>query len=333
MPHITIHEPMPLSAVAFYRSIGVFSYLSKLDPTITISVPESISWAALSGTDIFYMQRPQSPRDLLTLNMARNFNIPVWVDYDDLLHEIPRYNPGWDYFRKPPAEPLNRIIEAITAADIVTVSTPAIRDYYLKYNKNIHVIENAHNDYRYPLKIVNDTYENVNWRGSNTHRQDILSVATYIFDLAQQYSNWKFSFIGNDLWYITERIPNCIHLKECDIIDYFYFIREWKSAIQINPLLDNAFNIAKSNIAFIEGTYAGSATIAPDLPEFSKCQGAILYTPDDGKIFAYQLEKCMKSKSYRQEKYRESFEYVRDNLLLSQVNRKRIEIIGELICR
>jgi hypothetical protein len=333
MPHITIHEPMPLSGVAFYRSIGTLSYLSKLDPKITISIPKAITWAELSGTDIFYMQRPQSPADIAALQMAKNFNIPVWVDYDDLLHEIPQYNPGWKYYKKT-GEPLGRIVEAITAADIVTVSTPAIRDYYLKYNKNIYVIENAHNDYRYPLSVVKDTIDSVNWRGSNTHRGDILSVADYIFNTAKEFPQWQFLFIGNDLWYITDmnRIKRCIQIDECDPIDYFYFIREWKAAIQINPLLDNAFNRAKSNIVWFEGTYAGSATIVPDLPEF-RLPGAITYDPNDGKTFAYQLEKCMKSKSYRQEKYLESLEYIQANLLLSRVNKKRLEIIDKIILR
>jgi hypothetical protein len=331
MIHIAIHEPMPLSGVAFYRSIGVFSYLNKLAPDITISVPESISWAALSGVDIFYMQRPQTDRDLTALKMARDFNLPVWVDYDDLLHEIPRYNPGWDYYRKAPAQPLKNIAEAIMHADTVTVSTSNIRDYYLKYNKNIYVIENTHNDYRYPLQKTVDTANNVNWRGSNTHREDLLSIATYLFDIAKRYREWQFSFIGNDLWYMTERIQQCIHIKECDPIDYFKFIKEWKSAIQIVPLLNNKFNAAKSNIAWVEATYAGSATIVPDLPEF-RCHGAILYNPDDGSTFLYQLEKCIKSKAYRQEKYEESFDYIQDNLLLSKINRKRIEIIEKLIC-
>jgi hypothetical protein len=219
---------------------------------------------------------------------------------------------------------LKNIEECIKFSDIVTVSTQAMKDYYSKFNPNIIVINNAHNDYQYPFKEVTETVNSINWRGSNTHREDIRSVKEKIFSLAKTYPEWAWTFMGSDLWYITEGIKTFFSFKECDIIDYFKFIRELKSAIQINPLLDNIFNRGKSNISWLEATYAGSVSIVPDFPEFDK-PGTIRYKDIDN--FSYLLEKVIKSKDFRHSNYLQSYEYIWDNLLLSQINKKRLEII------
>ena len=327
MIKISIHEPMPMSAVAYYRSIGTFSYLPKIQPNIQINLPSQISWSNLVGTDILYMERPQQDADLNALEIAKEFNVKIWVDYDDLLHEVPKYNPSYKFYTTTHVG--KNIEKAIELADIVTVSTPKIKEYYEKFNPNIHIIENAHNDYQYQWEKVETTVDAINWRGSATHRQDLLSVACEMFSLAEKYSDWAWTFIGNEVWYITDRIKNSFNLAECDIISYNKFIKDLKSGIQIVPLLWNEFNKAKSNIGWIEGTYAGSVTVAPNLGEFTK-PGVCMYD-DKADSFAYYLEKCIKSKSFRQEKYIESFEYIAQNLMLSKVNKKRITIIEKLL--
>lgn len=327
MLKIAIHEPLPVSAVSYYRSIGTLSYLPKLNNKIKINIPGIISWNSLVDVDILYMERPQQDSDLEALKLAKDFNVKIWVDYDDLLHKIPPYNPCFKNYKN--SKLLKNIETAIELADVVTVSTPAIKEYYSKFNSNIHVIENAHNDYRYPFEKIDDTVDAINWRGSATHRQDLLSVAEHIFSIANKYDKWAWTYIGNDVWYITDRIERCFNLQECDTITYNKFILDLKSAIQIVPLVDNEFNKSKSNIGWVEGTYVGSCTICPDLPEFKK-PGAINYNTQSDS-FGYYLEKAINSKSFRKENYLKSYEYIKENLLLSDINKKRIEIIDRLI--
>jgi len=328
MIKIAIHEPMPMGAVAYYRSIGTFSYLPKLQNNLDIHVPATISWSSMAGTDILYMERPQQDSDLTALEIAKDFNIKVWVDYDDLLHEVPKYNPSWKFYNTTHA--LKNIEKALQMADIVTVSTSTIKQHYEKFNKNIHVVENAHNDYQYAWNKISDTVDAINWRGSNTHRQDLLSVAGEMFKIADENPSWAWTFIGNEVWYVTDRIKNSFNLVECDIIAYNKFIQDLKSAIQIVPLLFNEFNKAKSNIGWMEGTYAGSVTVAPNLGEFAGKPGICNYS-EEPESFKYQLEKCIKSKAFRQKQYQESFEYIAENLMLSQINKKRLNIIERLL--
>lgn len=327
---IAIHEPMPMSAVAFYRSIGTFSYLKKINKNIEITIPDQISWKSLLGADIFYMERPQHHSDLQGLHLAKDFNLKIWIDYDDNLHEIPHYNPSYKMYKEPGI--MQRIEEALSLADIVTVSTPALYEHYSNYSKNVHIIENAHNDYQYPFFKKEVSSGSINWRGSATHRQDLLSVAKDLWSFSEKYKETAWTFIGNDVWYITDRLQNqknCFVISECDIIDYFKFINELKSSIQIVPLVKNIFNEGKSNIGWIEGTFAGSCTIAPDLPEFRK-PGVVNYLYKEDSMF-YYLDKTMKSKDFRQKNYNQSFDYIQENLLLSKINKKRIEIIEKII--
>ena len=101
MLKITIHEPAPLSAVSYYRSVGTFSYLYKINNKIQIDLPTQISWKVLANSDIFYIERPHQKNDIDALELARDFNVKTWIDFDDLFHCVPEYNPCYrDFFRK-----------------------------------------------------------------------------------------------------------------------------------------------------------------------------------------------------------------------------------------
>lgn len=329
MVKISIHEGAPLSAVSYYRSIGTLSYLSKINKKITTDILSKTSWASIVNTDIFYMERPQTNNDLEALEIAKDFNVKIWIDFDDLLHDIPKYNPCYKMYKNNDSLLLKNVEKALKIADVVTVSTSTIKDYYLKFNENIHVIENAHNDYRYPFEKITETFDSINWRGSTTHRQDLLSVSQDIFRISDTYDKWAWVFIGNDIWFITDKIKRHFNIEECCTVVYNKFIKDARSAIQIVPLLFSPFNTAKSNIGWIEGTYAGSVTICPKLPEFEK-PGAVNYTDKEGS-FGYYLEKAIKSKMFRYENYVKSYEYIKENLLLSNINKKRLEIIDRLL--
>jgi hypothetical protein len=111
-----------------------------------------------------------------------------------------------------------------------------------------------------------------------------------------------------------------------EIVQYNQYIYDLSPSINIVPLVDSIFTRCKSNISFIEGTWAGAACLCPDIPEFQK-DGVVNYKEN----FGYLLEKLMKSQSFRQENYEKAYQYIQDNLLLSIINQKRIKIIGEVL--
>lgn len=326
MTKIAIIEPIPTSAVSFYRSIGPLSLLYKYD-NIEIVYPANAEWQNLIGVDILFFERPQCQNALDILKKAKSFGIKIWIDYDDILHEVPLHNPNYEEFAKP--ETKSSIEQCMQFADVITVSTQAIKDYYDTLG-NIVVVPNAFNDYHYLLG-THKNYDSrevfIGWRGSQTHRNDLLSVRNQLISIDKNYDvNWF--FCGSELWYIIESLTKrCYNVKECNLLEYMNVIHANSPDIFMVPLQDSVFNRAKSNIAFIESVYAGSACLSATLPEFM-VDGCVNYK--DSEHFEYLMGKLIKSKKYRQECYDKSVEYVKSNLMLSEVNKKRLEVVHDL---
>ena len=319
---IKICDVAPRGACSYYRSIGPLSKLSKINPEIKVEYVDAISWMVLSDADILFLARPVEQNYIDAIELAQSFGLKVWIDFDDALGILPTDNPGHKYFTQDYIQ--KNISLAIHRADIVTVSTESIKSIYAEINPNIHVVENAFNDYNYPFVKRENKSSYISWRGSNTHRNDLLSVENDIARISFDFEHWHFVFIGGDPWYICPK-KNGTMIEDLEIVKYNRFLYNLQPDIHICPLLVSDFNACKSNISWIESTWAGAACLAPPLPEFSK-PGVINYTDN----FGYLLEKLIKSREFRQTHYLQSFEYIHDNLLLSKINQKRIEIIEEV---
>jgi glycosyltransferase involved in cell wall biosynthesis len=284
-------------------------------------------WVTYSPLDILYMERPTLPSFLEGIKLAKNYSIPVWVDFDDDLWNVPKYNPSYDFYSQESTK--ENIKECISLADLITVTSQSLKDTISKYNKNVHIIPNAWNDYNFKWNINFSTKEIVNWRGSGTHSGDLQPYKKAFIEL-QKYKNWKWSFMGADHEDVSDEIDSRkkIIFKQTNIISYFNQIRDLSPGIQCVPLAFNVFNESKSNIAWIEGTYAGAATLAPFMEQWKR-SGIKNYSGADEFLDA--LEELMKNDKYRKKLWKESYEYIGESLLLSKVNQKRKELALQLV--
>ena len=188
--NISICEVAPQGACSYYRSIGPFSKLNKINPNIKIKILDVVDWTILSNTDILFLARPDSKYFINMMDMAKDMNIPVWIDWDDNILEIPKSNPAYSHYSTK--DVVESTKECLKKADFITVSTQHIKDSFLEYNENIMVIENAFNNYNYKFEKVNDQFDSIFWRGSNTHRSDLLSVRKRC--VAQGSRGWKHGY-------------------------------------------------------------------------------------------------------------------------------------------
>ena len=325
MIKIKICDTAPHGACSYYRGIGPLSKLRKINPNVQIEYIENVSWTVLTDCDILFLVRPVENAYIESIEMAKKFGVKVWIDFDDCLHEIPPDNPGFKYFRQPYI--LSNMEKSIKLADIVTVSTHEIKRFYQQFNPNIQIVENAFNDYNYRFDPRTNDARFISWRGSNTHRVDLQSCVNDIAAVASHFPDIEWVFIGGDNpWFVTDRIQKASSITDMEITKYNKYIWDLGPSIHIVPLIDSVFNRAKSNIAFIEATWAGAACLCPSLPEFA-VPGAVNYTDN----FLYLLEKLIKSRTFRMENYERAYQYVKDYLLLSTVNQKRIKIIEEVL--
>jgi hypothetical protein len=314
----------PQGACSYYRSVGPFSKIKE----VSFEFLEKGNWVNYSSLDVLYLERPVMPSFIEGIRMAKSFNIPVWVDFDDDLFDVPKYNPAYGFYSKD--ETKQSVIAAVSMADVITVTTPTLQKVFQKYNKNVIIIPNAWNNYNFPLQENFSNKKIINWRGSATHRNDLLEYKDALLASAEARKDWKWSFIGKEHWMISDFIDDNqkMTFDEMDIIQYFNLMVNLNPGIQIVPLKINEFNKSKSNIAWLEGTAAGAVTLAPIMEQWERPGIVNFSSLDDLKEKITELQT---NEKYRRAMYKASKNYIEENLLLNNVNKKRIEILNQLI--
>lgn len=316
------------SAVTYYRATGPFAELCRVnDWQMAVFLPRDMTNDILHYFDIIFLHRPIHPSETEIIWKAKQVGVKVWVDIDDLLWKIPIANPASTMFTPNDRDEL---MKAMINADVITCSTPAIADaIQTEYDRQAIVIPNAWNDRGGPVTPFNENAPRKTclYRGSNTHDGDLYTHRAAF----RKYDTIDFAFMGALPWYFAKSYEgNLLVIRHeqwtGDILTYFDRIRQINPAFFIVPLENNAFNAAKSNIAAIEATDAGAVTIYPSyLQEFAKFPGIPYDNP--AHLVKVLTEIDTLPASTFKPIHEAAVEYVTANLRLSDVNRKRKEII------
>ena len=315
---------------SFYRAGGIFPDIRRrMDVDITILQWNQIEihWQEIIGYDLIYMQRPFSPETVSLCNYLKNFGIPVWVDYDDNLLEVPAENKHFALYGPETRENIKQILGM---ADMVTVTSPELAEAWAEYiTGRVEVVPNAFNDYLFPKRVLAKTHPNklALWRGSDSHIHDIMTVGDRLNKIFKISPDWQFLFLGFFPWYL-DSAPNLFHLGEMDVMLYFKNALQMGASLLHTPLADTQFNRAKSNIAYLEASYFGAACLCPAFPEWTK-PGALNY--DSTESYYKQFKAVINKEIDIKVNNSLAWDYVVDEMLLSRINLKRIEIIQSLV--
>jgi hypothetical protein len=329
MIRILTYAPISSDGTSFYRLSGVIPYLQKEYSDIflrDISNRQDCDWTDYISYDIVIFQRPFIEPHLKMISMMKLMGIKVIIDYDDDILNIPMHNPFYISYNANKGN----IENIIKIADEVWVSTPDLKKTVVELNKNVTVIPNAHNDYIFPVKnkkpFNNDT-KKVAYRGGTTHEMDVYSRIDEWSSIVNKNKKTTFYFIGARFPYLESKCDdNYVIVPGSHILDYFRNIASLNPNIFIYTLEDTQFNKAKSNISWIEATYAGAAVLAPEyLSEFIR-PGIISFNDSMEDIF----NAVKKNYKLLEEMNEESWDYIQHKLLLSTVNAKRYESILEV---
>ena len=318
---VAVASSSAVDATSWYRSYGPLNAL-KLKHGISLNRLSQVTWAELGCSDVLFLQRPHAPEHIALIKLAKSIGVKVWCDYDDLLCSLTPDNPAFDYF----GQFSSNIMFAIQNADWITVSTQFLRDEYFKHNKNISVVPNAWNDIIHPKPFNNDKKRqtlgprSVFWRGTDTHIKDLHDVRDEIKALSK-LSAW--SYMGFCPWFLRDTGQK---INPLDIVTYMDFMQRTQFSVVVVPLHDSPFNRAKSNIAWIEGTVAGAVCVAPDFAEWKR-PGVINYSSSLSFSDAVE-EALLRSSDGAYNAMSRAF--VDENLMLSKVNFKRLEVLEKL---
>ncbi len=310
---------------SFYRSAGIIKDLQrKTDHEITSLQwgQVELDWAFLGQFDIIMLQRPYTKESLNLCNYIKQCGIKLWVDWDDDLFHVNRDNPTFWIYSDPKVQADMKGILAL--ADVVTVPTEYLKQVLQDLNKNIEVIPNAFNDTLFvrPDEMPKRT-NHVVWRGMASHVKDLMSFSQQLEKVITEMPGWRYAFMGLDPWWIESQI---IYYKPQDVIGFMKTLSEIAPALIHVPLLDNVFNRCKSNIAAIEGSFAGVTCI---VPEWWNMPGTLTYS--DQESYYKDLRSVLAGEVDIVAQNLMAWEYIMDCLRLSKVNVQRIEVINSLL--
>jgi hypothetical protein len=298
---------------------------------------EHTQWIHLHQADVVLFQRPYTLTDFEILQAAKTSGRKVWVDFDDDYFETPHSN--GEYYAFKVNRKSTKLIElSMKYADLVTVSTQRIKDTHQKFcKKEIQVIPNGYDEDLFPYhKITAETgpLKKIIWmRGSKTHDEDVNQYAEDIAGAINDHPDWKFLCYGFLPWHVTRLIKNPEQWgsRTLSMMRYFQDSFVLRPAVMVVPLANNKFNLAKSNIAAIEGAVVGSQVVVPEyLPEFERMPGTISYY-DRPESMRQALERAIHGFEKGHSDAGVLRHHVLHHLRLSQYNQKRLALLKDLL--
>ena len=325
--NLLIITQLKQDSTSFYRAAGVVRNLRQNFKGLNVNIIDEsqvrMTWADLLRFDCILFQRPFKHWAVGMIQMAKRLKIPVWVDYDDNLLSVPREIPKiYDIYSDSNTQ--EAIKGCLALADVVTVSTDRLKKEFIQFNKNTIVVKNAIDLDIMGGRSQKDRAQIMGWRGSSTHSSDLILFNNEI-SKAFTASDWNWCFMGYDNIFLGgERYH---YVKPSDPFIYFNTLQQLNLSCLHVPLIDNLFNRCKSNIAAIEGTWAGAVCIVPDWQEWD-IPGTLKYKTLDGYYKA--LTSVMSGEIDIQENNSLAWEYISDELSLEKQNRKRIDILNNL---
>jgi hypothetical protein len=322
--------PNPHDGTSYYRALGVLLTKQMRQKFNTLILKSELFIEHAKMADIIFLQRPFTSGNVQSIDYAHRCKRKVWIDYDDDLLSVPTNNQVCDVYTSKEAK--ENILKCISMADLVTVSTKKLKEKYNSVNKNIHVVPNAFDDDFFTLDYAKEQRKSVLWRGSNSHQMDLMTYRDDILDKCKNsdYHWWFFGCLRHEIWFMSEYTgKNSSYVTPMDVVYYMDKLKSIQASIAIVPLQNNEFNKSKSNIAYIEMVYAGAVPIVPDWDEWN-LPGCIRYGENDS--FKSCLESLMDCPpQYLRDINKVGVEYIRENLLLSNINKKRIELLESLL--
>ena len=289
---------------------------------------KGVAWDTVGRYDAVFFHRPCRPDDLTIIRIAKNMNVPVWVEYDDWLFEVPIWNPHAGQYANPDMQ--NIIAMCIAAADVVSVTTNSLYERFNAINKNVVVIPNAYRSdllpYRSPTPPPRS--KDIAWRGSNTHDADILSVHEAWLSLPG-----KVNFYGGAPWTLTARMtPGSYQIVGSqDPFMYMKVIYEAAPRVFVVPLVDCFFNRCKSNIAYQEALHAGAVCVAPDMPEWNR-PGIMNFIPGSSISFASVVREAFEMDDLKHAEFvANGYEKMKGEYDTVHINENRKAVLVELV--
>jgi len=335
--------PIGRSGADYYRVRQPLEFLKKQGHQVRIINPIDSSQAldeAVNGADIILFR---IGHEKLFFTIKNNYDCSgkkLIIDMDD---EVWGFNPfttqyrNWglkeiDYGGKPlwkdgvndfdierNMETVQKAINMLNAADMITVTTDRLKESMLEFNKNVEVLPNAIDfekwkkfDFKRPKGKMR-----IGWSGGDTHFLDWASIQDvlpktqkrYDFDLILQGCRWTGTLKG-----VKHEFHNWV-----DIDAHPLKTNSLQLDIAIIPLEKSRFNQMKSCVKWYEYSSIRIPCLVSNVPPYSDeivhMETGLLY--NNSKEFDRYLKMLLTDKGLREKLAENAYQYVLANRKMS----------------
>ena len=122
-------SPGPSDGTSFYRAYGPLRHLRRnlMPELLFVKLEGEPDWSAFLNIDALFIQRGHLPLALAWCKEALSAGVPIWLDYDDPVWDIPPHHPRFQDFHTSQKE----LAHILRLADVITCllyTSPSPRD-------------------------------------------------------------------------------------------------------------------------------------------------------------------------------------------------------------
>jgi len=213
-------------------------------------------------------QRPASTDLVDAIHTLQGLGMRAVLEVDDDVWSLDRrHNHAARHWTR---EACALLALAIKRAAAVTVSTEPLAETVRRWNRNVHVIPNAIDPADFAPRTAADGLLRVGFFGTATHHADLKPVLPVLLDVARR-PGVRLLFCGFDPFapYADPYRSELRHLPTGQPYEYSGWATDMaqhyrniaRLDIAVAPLLDTAFNRAKSGVKFLEAAAHGTPMV------------------------------------------------------------------------
>ena len=261
---------------------------------------------------------------------------PVVMEIDDNILSCPEYNPAAATFG--PNNPTRTIaIQQMRESDAIIVSTPYLKELYSEFNDHIYVVPNSI-DFELWDRVQHGRNKgriSIGWVGGANHKDYLEIIEPCISAIIDKYPQAEFVF-GHGMHPDFKGRKGVRHMPAFSpVLKYPKMVARMGLDIGLAPLVDNAFNRAKSNLRWLEYSALGIPTVASNVGRFAEtihdgADGMLCDTADD---FTTAIESLIKDKAKRKCMARDAKARVFKDFNVDTTARKYGDILADIIDR
>lgn len=283
------------------------------DITYSNNLSDLSNFYELIKYNVIVLQRPKLKLSTDFFPFCRLNKIKIIVEIDDLLFEIPDYNPFKPFWN---SDILQLLSENIRLADCIVTSSRPLKDYIIKNLNQCTFYSPTYISHMFPFKDIKNDKPHIAFAGSTSHDGDFPeSLINYIKFLIEK-DKIKFSYIGEVPHFFKGYTSSIPWIPIDQYNDYLY-----QQNIDIGLIVGakNKFNDCRSNLKFLEYSSCSICSIASNTYPFKNSinhnKTGLLVDTDDVIDWVSNINFLISNPEELFLLKKKSYEYVKHNFL------------------